>query len=57
MCRIVYPIPQEAVAWTTDRFQRLELIAAHAEEVLAGALALVQAELGAIRQARDELNI
>jgi hypothetical protein len=57
MCRIVYPIPQEAVAWTKDRFERLELIAAHAEEVLAGALSLVQAELGAIRQARASLNI
>jgi hypothetical protein len=48
---------QEAVAWTTERFARLETILGHAEVVLTSALALVQAELGAVQQARAELDI
>jgi hypothetical protein len=53
----VSPIQQEAVAWTLDRFSRLELLLSHSEEILANALTLVSAELAAVRAAREELNL
>ena len=48
---------QEATAWLSERFGRLECVAVHAEEVLTSALQLVQQELSEIREARNELQI
>ena len=48
---------QEAQAWLGDRFGRLELLTSHTVEVLSNALELCQAELAAIKSAREELGI
>ena len=48
---------QEATAWLSERFGRLECVAIHAEELLTSALQLVQQELSEIREARNELQI
>jgi hypothetical protein len=48
---------QDARAWLADRFGRLEMVAAHTEEVLGTAQALIRAELVSIRAARESLNI
>jgi hypothetical protein len=48
---------QEARAWLSERFGRLECVACHAEELLSSALLLVQQELREIREAREELQI
>jgi hypothetical protein len=45
------------VAWTTERFVRIQLVLEKAEEVLGAALVLVQAELAGVQQARLELGI
>ena len=48
---------QEATAWLSERFARLEVIAEHTEELLTAALGLVHTELLEIRAARNELQI
>jgi hypothetical protein len=48
---------QEARAWLADRFARLEVLTEHTADVLGAATALIQAELTAIRAAREELGI
>jgi hypothetical protein len=48
---------QEASAWLSERFGRLECTVVHAEELLTAALQLVQNELVEIRAARNELQI
>jgi len=48
---------QEASAWLSERFARLEVVVEHAEELLTSALILVQTELKEIRDARNELQI
>ena len=48
---------QETQLWLNDRFEQIELIAEHSEEMLANALKLLQGELQAIRDGRAELNI
>jgi hypothetical protein len=48
---------QEARGWLADRFGRLEMLAQHSAEVLQHATELVQAELAAIKSAREELCI
>jgi hypothetical protein len=48
---------QDARAWLSNRFARLELVAEHASSVLGSALNLIDAELTAIRAARTELDI
>jgi hypothetical protein len=48
---------QEATAWLSERFARLEVVAEHTEELLTAALSLVHTELLEIRAARNELQI
>jgi hypothetical protein len=48
---------QEARLWLAERFERLEVVATHAEMLLGSALDIVREELSAIRGAREELNI
>jgi hypothetical protein len=50
-------LSQETEDWLQERFGRLEQIAAHSEEVMLSALQLVQGDLQAIREARQQLNV
>ncbi len=52
MCR-----PQEAIAWTSEHFNRLEILLAHSENVMFNAGQLISAELKAVRLARAEMQI
>jgi hypothetical protein len=56
-CCHYYDILQEAKAWLTDRFNRLEAVVEHSEGVVSTALELVRTELRDIRQARLDLGI